>query len=372
METRSALPPQPIDRMAVVARRGPLARTTAALAEGQLTLGFIGGSITDGWDNTWPGPVAAWFARSYPNLVLAAENAAIGASGSDSACVRVDHEIIARGCHLTFVEYSVNDSAIEPERRGRTREGLLRKLLAAGSDVVLVHTFRQEFYADMIAGRVPDSIADFERLAEHYNLSSVWVGLHAFNEVRAGKMKWDEWLPDGLHPGHRGSWSYAEAVTAFLQPELAVPRSGLPSPAPLPAPLFPKNWQTLHELPLTQLRTQGPWITKRVHGSNHIGQVLETSTPGARLSFQFVGRGLVLVFDYGKKSAELKFRLDDQPWVPVVRERPEWAGPRGMVRPLLISDELTHGPHSFELEVVHGDRAECLGTECRLAVVGIL
>jgi hypothetical protein len=372
VNSRSQLHDQPVDRLPVVTRRGRLLCARRAIAEERLTVAFIGGSITAGWEETWPRPVTGWLASRFPGVAITAENAAIGATGSDSACFRVDREIVLRGCDLTFVEYAVNDYDKETERRGRTREGLLRKLLAAGQDVVLVHTFRQEMYADMMAGMVPESIAEFERLAEHYGVSSVWAGLHAFNEVRSGVMKWDEWLPDGLHPGHRGTWSYAQAIIGFLCDELPGAPPEEDQEKGLPAPLFPLNWQSASVLPLTVARTQGPWVLHRVHCTNHVEQVLETHTPGATLAFDFAGRGLVLIFDYGKKSAEFRYRLDGGDWVPVVRERPEWCGDRGLVRALVLADELAHGQHSFEMEVTHGNRPECTGTECRLALIGVL
>jgi len=341
-----------------------------AIAGKHLTLGFIGGSITAGWEHNWPSSVAGWFAETFPDVYLVAENAAIGATGSDSACLRVDREIIRRNCDITFVEYAVNDNGKDPVARGRTREGLIRKLLAAGQDVVLVYTFCQEMYAEMVEGKVPASIADFEQIAEHYDIGSVWVGLHALNDVRAGRMKWDEWLPDNLHPGHRGSWSYSQAVIGFLREELKG-KNAQESPD-LPEPLFPLNWQSATVLPLTAARTRGPWILKRTHYANHVGRILETFTPGATLEFDFTGRGLALIFDYGKKSAEFNYRIDGGDWIPVVRERPSWCGDCGLVRALPIADDLKPGPHTFEMEVTHGNRPECTGTECRLAVIGVL
>ncbi|HEX2948401.1 MAG TPA: hypothetical protein VHV83_02335, partial [Armatimonadota bacterium] len=62
------------------------------------------------------------------------------------------------------------------------------------------------------AGQMPASIREFEELADHYGIPSVWMGLHAFNDVKAGRMRWEEWLPDGLHPQDRGSYSYAQSV----------------------------------------------------------------------------------------------------------------------------------------------------------------
>jgi hypothetical protein len=188
-------------------------------------------------------------------------------------------------------------------------------------------------------------------------------------------MRWEEWLPDSLHPMHRGSWSYGQAVAEFLQKELAGPVSAHESvaePPPLSAPLQPSNWQGAVILPLSQMSTQGPWAFKRVHDSGHVGQVLETHSPGARLSFEFVGRGLVLIFDYGKKSAEFVYRLDGGQWTESKRERPYWAGDRGMHQAFIVSDQLGEGKHTFDLEVVHGNRPEYAGTTCRLALVGVI
>src|SRR5262245_50823509 len=162
-------------------RRGRLWRTKSQFRSGALTVGFIGGSITDarpGWN--WPEPVSAWLVEKFPGVRLRVENAGIGATGSDLAVWRAQPDLIDRGCDLVFVEFAVNDLGSPSEQRQRAREGLLRKLLAgANRDLVLVYTYSQPMYADMMEGRVPASIAEFEVLAEHYQLSSVWMGLHA-------------------------------------------------------------------------------------------------------------------------------------------------------------------------------------------------
>ncbi len=66
--------------------RGALNRTLAAIKSGSLTIGFIGGSITDSRGrNRWPEPVTAWFVDKFLNVKIIVENAAIGATGSDLA-----------------------------------------------------------------------------------------------------------------------------------------------------------------------------------------------------------------------------------------------------------------------------------------------
>ncbi|HEX2950404.1 MAG TPA: SGNH/GDSL hydrolase family protein, partial [Armatimonadota bacterium] len=194
--------------------RSGLQRTRAKLAQGTLTIGYIGGSITDGRAvHNWPYPVTGWFADRFPTVRICEENAAIGATGSPLAAFRAQHDLIDRNCDLVFVEYAVNDNGLPSDERRRTREGLLRQLLAGeGRDIIIVYTYCQDMYADMVAGQIPVSIREFEELADHYGIPSVWMGLHAFNDVKAGRMRWEEWLPDGLHPQDRGSYSYAQSV----------------------------------------------------------------------------------------------------------------------------------------------------------------
>jgi hypothetical protein len=372
-----------MNELTVFQPRGPLRHTRQALQEGSITIGFIGGSITDPRPEcNWPEPVSAWFVETFPGVRVNVENAAIGATGSDLAVFRARRDLIDRGCDLVFVEFAVNDSGSPTEQRMRSREGLLRKLLAGtGRDVVLTYTYMQTFYTDMMQGQVPASIAEFEQLAEHYSLGSVWMGLHSLLEVQKGRMRWEEWLPDGLHPQQRGSLSYAQSVIAYLERELlpGIPEEKAPSGEILPPPLNPLNWEEACSLPFSNVHLAGPWMVRNWPKLAWIDQVLHTAAVGATLSFDFQGRGLVLGFDFGKTSSEFRYRLDGGPWQLSERERPEWMGADGWYRTFIVGDDLPRGRHTFELEVVHGnvsgDYAQGVlysGTNCNLALIGII
>jgi hypothetical protein len=366
--------------MDIYQHRGGLRRTLAAIKNGSLTLGFIGGSITDArpeWN--WPDPVCAWFVEHFPGLRIQVENAGIGATGSDLGVFRTQRDLLSRGCDLVFVEFAVNDEGVEADRRMRTREGLLRKLLKAGCDVVLAYTFSQAMYADMIAGHLPATIADFEKLAEHYQLGSVWMGLHALQEVQKGRLRWEEWIPDGLHPQTRGSLSYAQAATEFLGHELL----GQPIPAnataEMPAPLNPTNWENAFCLPFSEVQLTGPWTIRRATRQVWMDQMIQSSAPGSRLKFEFEGRGLVLGFDFGKASAEFRYSLDGGEWKLSGFDRPDWVGGDGWYRVLTVADDLPGKRHIFELETLHGNPDNNLavahlytGINLRLALVGII
>jgi lysophospholipase L1-like esterase len=367
--------------MKIIQHRGRLSRTIDALNKGALTVGFIGGSITDPRPGfNWPEGVCAWLVEQYPGLRLTVENAAIGATGSDLAVFRAERDLINRGCDIVFIEFAVNDGGTPAEQRMRTREGLVRKLLkGAKCDIVFTYTYAQGMYADMMSDVVPATIAEFEQLAEHYQISSVWMALHALQDVKKGRMRWEEWLPDGLHPQFRGSASYAQSVNQFLEKEL----SRQPSPFGIMndeshEPLNSHNWANCYLLPFENVQLIGPWTIRRSASMVWINQVLHTAAVGAKLAFDFEGRGLLLGFDFGRSSAEFRYQIDGGEWQDSNRDRPDWCGESGWLRTFLVSEELAVGKHTFELEVVHGDptgvnpSTRYSGTNMDLGLIGII
>lgn len=356
-----------------IRRRRPLHRTRSALQRRIATLGFLGGSITAPQTGTrWPGPLAALLAERHPGVTWQIANAALGATGSELGVFRVQSEIIARGCDLVFVEYAVNDFDQPPARRRRTREGLLRQLAAAACDVVLVHTFRPEMLADMDAGVVPDSIAEFETLADHYGLTSIWIGLHALREVRRGAMTMAEWLPDGLHPEARGSRSYAQCVADALALEIASVPTSAPWSGELPRPRDAGCWARVVVAPLTAAACHGPWTLGPWERCPGLAQALHTTATGAGLQFDFTGRGLVLGFDFGRESGEVRYRIDGGDWRETSRDCPAWVGRSGWLRTETIAEDLAPGGHRFELETLPAEAGTGRGTATTLGLIGLM
>jgi lysophospholipase L1-like esterase len=303
-------------------------------------------------------------------VTVIVENAAIGATGSDLAAFRARRDILDRECDLVFVEYAVNDHDAPPVRRRRSREGLLRQLLGNGkADVVLVSTFRREFHADMLAGRVPASVADLEELAAHYGLNTVWPGLAAAIHVHAGILRWEQWLPDGLHPSPLGSALYAEAVVDLIRATLTLPHT--PS-LPLPPPTDPRCWEAVETLDFETLTLGGPWSIRRWGNLKWIDRALVSLAPGGTIKGTFEGHTLAVGNDFGAVSSEFRWRLDGGPWQETARERPAWAGDSGWLRTDILAEDLGSGSHTFEIECIFGDRPECRGATTAIAFLGVV
>lgn len=402
--------------------RRPLQQWNQAMRRGMATIGFLGGSITDARPrHNWPEYVMEWLSANYATVRFRVENAAIGATGSDLAVLRVQRDIIGRRCDAVFVEYAVNDEEASSIRRQRTREGLIRQLRKAGvNDIIFVYTFSESMKEDMERGQYPATIAELEQLAQYYQISSIWLGKYGLEQVASGRLTMEQWLPDGLHPKEQGSRIYAECVIACLQQELLKPEQLLlaagaadnrallqaeaataatPTKAPVAAPaatptapsaiapaapaaaqaellepLDPLCWEQVGELPLSQLSTTGEWLELRWHGCEWVELMLETKQLGAGLSFVFEGRGLMLVFDYGAQSAEFFYRIDEGEWQYSDRDLPDWVGESGWLRLFDCGDELAQGRHTFELVVAEPQREHAVEQKLffRLGKVGVI
>ena len=275
---------------------------------------------------------------------------------------------------MVFVEYAVNDNSQSTDLRMKSREGLLRKLLKTGScDVVLVYTYCQAMFSKMNEGSIPESISEFEQLAEHYGLNSVWMAMEAFTQYKKGLMRYEEWLPDGLHPQNFGSSIYSRSVCDFLKQALSKERHlGARESKYLPKSLMTDNWENAYLYDLSQMKKYGPWLLYRSHSLVWTDLILYTSSAGSRMEFKFDGTGAILFNQFGKLSSELKYSVDGGESVTTVRERQEWMGEQGYPCATILGQNLESGLHTVEIEVVHSGMEGRTGTICEVLYIGIL
>lgn len=332
--------------------RSGLPNAQAALRRGHLAIGFIGGSITDPRPRySWPETVVAWLADRWPSLRIRVENAAIGGTNSELACFRAQRDLVQRGCDLIFVDYAVNDLPEPAERRARSREGLLRQLLASRStDVVLVHVFAQAMLKAMRLGGHHPSITEFEELAKHYQLNSVFSGLHAYRQLCQGLLRAEDWLPDGIHPQARGSLSYAEPVISLLDDLLRRPATSQnSSPESLPAPRDPDCWEHISRADPASFTLSGPWIERRWAHHTAIDLALETHSPEASLHAEVSGHTIALGWDEGLDAGRFAWRIDGGEWQYYDRKPGAWLPETSLYRSLVLGEGLSDGPHSVDL-----------------------
>ncbi|MGN0403147.1 MAG: mannose-6-phosphate isomerase, class I [Acetatifactor sp.] len=180
----------------------------------KLTIGFIGGSITQGCLSSAPElcyayRVYEWWCHTFPKAEFVYLNAGIGATDSQFGCARVESDLLAGRPDFVIVEFSVNDE--DNEHYLETYEGLVRKIYTAAwkPAVLLVHNI---FYAD---GRNAQRVHG--QVARHYNLPFVSMQDTIYPEILAGKIDRQDLTSDGLHPNDYGHSLVAGVITGFLE-----------------------------------------------------------------------------------------------------------------------------------------------------------
>lgn len=344
-----------------------------AMEKGHVTIGFIGGSITDPRGRErWSEFLISRLIADYPHVTVDVENVAIGATGSDYAVFRAEQDLICRDCDLIFIEYAVNDNAIDTVIRNASREGLIRKLLhGTNADLVLTYTYCAPMLEKMLAGELPDSVAELEHMAEHYGISSVFMANYALHEVLRGTLRWEEWLPDGLHPENTGSRFYAEPVYALLQH--ALNKENCKQLCRTTAALLSDNWERAEALPLGAVERHGYWRLYRCLDRPLVRQVLATTCVGSRAVFEFEGTGLVLTLSFGWMAADYRWRIDGDAWTAERYDRPDWMDDHTWLRTKTLTHTLPFGTHTAELELLPpSDDGKHKGTAFEICCIGIL
>ena len=207
-----------IDKEAGILNRGNLTRLKNFLnraAEGErLTVGFIGGSITQGFaateaDKCYAARTVGWLRKLFPNTEFDYVNAGIGATNSQFGAARVQDDLLKRLPDLVMVEFSVNDHSTPHDRE--TYEGLVRQIYGSSSHpaMVLLHSV----YYD--TGK--SAVYYHAQIARHYDLPSLSMQNSIYPAVAAGRLSAEKITADFLHPNDLGHELMASVITNFLE-----------------------------------------------------------------------------------------------------------------------------------------------------------
>lgn len=180
---------------------------------GKLTIGFIGGSITQGClasglNLCYAYRVYQWWRNTFPDAEFTYVNAGIGATDSQFGCARADSDLLQYRPDFVIVEFSVNDAA--NEHYMETYEGLVRKIYGHENKpaVLLVHNvcYDNGSNAQLFHGKV----------GRYYHLPSVSMQSCIYPALLAGQLENKSITPDNLHPNDLGHELVASVITYFL------------------------------------------------------------------------------------------------------------------------------------------------------------
>lgn len=184
-----------------------------ALNGEDITIGFIGGSITQGSlasteKTCYAYLVYSWFKRTFPKIHVNYVNAGIGGTGSDLGVSRVDDDLLRFKPDVTIVEFSVNDR--EDEHFFESYEGLVRHILSDPSDTGLILVFNVRY-------DTMESAEDIHlKIGRHYDVPCLSMRSSVYQKVADGTIKNRDITPDDLHPNDEGHKLLAELILRYL------------------------------------------------------------------------------------------------------------------------------------------------------------
>ncbi len=178
-----------------------------------LTVGFIGGSITNGslasvHENCYAAKTVAGLRKRYPNADFKYINAGIGGTTSHFGVARCEDDLLAHDPDLVIAEFSVNDENTLFYRE--TFEGLIRRILLAPSQpaVIILHNV---FY-----DTGTNAQDQHELVGCNYGVPCLSVKTGFYRDVVRGLIPVRSITPDDLHPNDKGHDLVAGLLLDFM------------------------------------------------------------------------------------------------------------------------------------------------------------
>lgn len=180
----------------------------------ELTIGFLGGSITQGsittqHEFTYTYRVYTWWRDTFPQAHFNYVNGGIGGTDSYYGVSRAVTDVLMYQPDLVIVDFSVND--IDNKMARETYEGVMRKLLSWKSAPGVIALNNVYYDTGITAEDIHKEVAD------HYGIPGVSIKNTIYGRMNAGEYEQADITPDGLHPNDRGHGLVADEIINLLQ-----------------------------------------------------------------------------------------------------------------------------------------------------------
>lgn len=334
-------------------------------------IAYLGGSITEA--QGWRPLTLKWFQQHYPQSKVIEINAAISGTGSDFGAFRLEREVLQHNPDLLFVEFAVNDSGKDPQRIIQSMEGIVRQTWQHNprTDICFVYTVSEKDIEPLQGGKFQLAASAMERVAGHYEIPSVHLGLDVVKQLSEGRLifKGEQpkteaekaalkdrivFSPDGTHPyAETGHPLYLEAIVRSLPGLKPV---GEPQAHALPSPLDSGNWENAQLVPFASIGHTGNWRVVEANskpGRAAPGRTVQVAGhPGDAVTFRFRGTGFGIYSLKGPDVGNLSITVDGGAPLVITLFDSLCVEDRFRIRPWIYPRSLAEGDHSVKIEIL--------------------
>ncbi len=189
---------------------------TKALGGEDVTLGVIGGSITEGSSanpksNSYAGRLKTWWGDRFDGNVKLI-NAGISGTDSYLGVHRAYSQLLKYEPDLVIVEFSVNDWGNEFFKT--SYDSLVQTVLAQPNQPAVILLFMT-----MESGN--SAVNQHSAVGAKYRLPMISYKNAVLPEIKSGHFAWRDISPDNIHPNNEGHAIVCDLVTRYLEDVIA-------------------------------------------------------------------------------------------------------------------------------------------------------
>ncbi|MGN0552654.1 MAG: SGNH/GDSL hydrolase family protein [Oscillospiraceae bacterium] len=182
---------------------------------GEITIGFIGGSITYGYtvkpEECYASRVCAYLEQEYPNGTLGYVNKGISGTPSILGNLRLKRDILDNNADIIFVEYAVNDG-METDYK-ESYESLVRTALSQENEPAVVLLFNRT--------KEGHSAQEYmKNIGEFYSLPMISTADALTEALDSGDIEWESYYNDSSHPNPTGHELFCELIVYAFKESL--------------------------------------------------------------------------------------------------------------------------------------------------------
>ena len=338
---------------------------------------FIGGSITE--MEGWKDMIEDQLKQRFPFTEFDFVEAGISSTGTTPGAFRLQNDVLSKGkVDLLFIDGSANDqtNGYTAEEQVRGIEGEVRHALEANPemDIIINHFATDGFWPIIKGGRVPDVILNFDRVANHYRISSTDLAQEIYERMQDGQFTWKEF--GYAHPHPAGQAIYAAAVANLMDAmQRNINAQTVRKPHDIPAEQLDAYSYTKGDfLPIGQARIGRGWkvvdnwrpADKAEKRKGFVDcPMLEAKRPGDNLTLTFEGRAIGIFCVCGPAAGTLEYSVDGAPYKKLDTYT-NWSQALYIPWVYMLETELENTRHTLRLRIAADKDPRSQGTECQI------
>lgn len=182
---------------------------------GEVTVGFIGGSITYGYtvkpEECFASRVCGYLKEKYPSGTVNYVNKGISGTPSILGNLRLERDILQNNADIIFVEYAVNDGMEDDYKE--SYDSLVYTALKSEKELAVV----------LVLNRTKEGHSAQEHMkeiGEYYSLPMISTADAFTDALDRGDIKWEDYYNDSSHPSPEGHRLFCDMIANAVEKSL--------------------------------------------------------------------------------------------------------------------------------------------------------